>query len=87
VYVTRLAIVLAACGFVYAQTHANKGSIGGFISNASGSPISHAKVQVTNGATGLEREGKPTARDFIRSKRSIRESTTYTLNPGAQEHP
>jgi hypothetical protein len=48
--------VIAACGFLCAQTNANKASIGGFVSNAGGSPIPHANVRVINEATGLERE-------------------------------
>ncbi len=55
-YLHRLVIVGAACGLLYAQTNANKASIGGFVSNAAGSPIPGAKVRAIIEATGAERE-------------------------------
>ena len=55
VFLTKLTIAVAlSCG-LYAQTNANKASIGGFVSDAASLPISNAKVRVINEATGLER--------------------------------
>ena len=55
-YLHRFVIVGAACGLLCAQTNANKASIGGFVSNAAGSPIPSAKVLVILEATAAERE-------------------------------
>lgn len=39
-----------------AQTNANKGSIGGFVSNSGGSPVAQARVEAVSQATGLNRD-------------------------------
>jgi len=49
-------VALVACGFMQAQTNADKGNIGGWISNGDHQPIAHAKVIVTNEGTGLQRQ-------------------------------
>ena len=48
--------MLFACLPAAAQTNANKGSIGGFVSSTNGDPIPQARVAALSTVTGLSRE-------------------------------
>jgi hypothetical protein len=75
-HLTRLVIGVAFCGFLHAQTNANKASVGGLISRAGVSPIPHAKVLVINEATGLQREAETNSSGLYQVE---------ALDPGAYE--
>jgi hypothetical protein len=51
-----MAVIVLSYAHLAAQTSANVGSIGGFISDAGGAAIPHAAVKVVNPSTGFERQ-------------------------------